>query len=263
MDHIRTIIGKEWADMRRNKLVLYVIVLVPLVMTALPVAMLAVMRQVPPNPSDLQEMAPMLRNPIFAGMTPSEALQSVMASNMLVLFLMMPLMVPVTIAAYSIVGEKITRSLEPLLATPISTTELLLGKGIAAALPGIVVTWLAYGVFLIFARVFAVTDRVFSVFVDPMWLIAMFLLAPLLTILAVNFAMIISSRTSDPRAAEQLGALIILPLMILFIGAIAGFIALSSLTFWLTSAIVLLLNVVVAFFAVRLFQRETILTRWK
>ena len=96
-----------------------------------------------------------------------------------------------------------------------------------------------------------------------MWLIAMFVLAPLLTILAVNFAIIISSRTSDPRAAEQLGALIVLPLMILFIGAIAGFIALSSLTFWLTSAIVLLLNVVVAFLAVRLFQRETILTRWK
>ena len=62
---------------------------------------------------------------------------------------MMPLMVPVTIAAYSIVGEKVTRSLEPLLATPISTTKLLLGKGLAAALPGIVTAWISYGLFLI------------------------------------------------------------------------------------------------------------------
>ena len=72
----------------------------------------------------------MLSNPIFAGLTPVEAMQSVMASNFMVLFLMMPLMVPVTIAAYSIVGEKVTHSLEPLLATPITTTQLLLGQGI-------------------------------------------------------------------------------------------------------------------------------------
>ena len=51
----------------------------------------------------------MLNNPLYSGMTPAEAMQSVLASNYLVLFLMMPLMVPVTIAAYSIVGEKITR----------------------------------------------------------------------------------------------------------------------------------------------------------
>ena len=63
----------------------------------------------------------------------------------------MPLMVPVTIAAYSIVGEKITRSLEPLLATPVTTTELLLGKGLAAALPGVGTAWACYGIFLIFA----------------------------------------------------------------------------------------------------------------
>ena len=42
-----------------------------------------------------------------------------------------------------------------------------------------------------------------SVFTDPMWLVAMFVLAPLLTVMAVNVGVIVSSRTSDPRAAEQ------------------------------------------------------------
>lgn len=263
MNHIRTIIAREWAEIRRNKLVLSVVVFVPLLMAAIPTVMLIIMSRVPMKQSDLEELGRMLNNPLFSGMSPAEAMQAAMASSYLVLFLMMPLMVPVTIAAYSIVGEKMTRSLEPLLATPVTTTELLLGKGLAAALPGIITAWAAYGIFLIFARIFTVSERVFRVFVDPMWLVAMFVLAPLLTVMAVSVGIIVSSRTSDPRAAEQLGSLVILPLMILFIGPLTGFIMLNSATFWISSLIVAVLNVGLVYLGVKLFQRETILTRWK
>jgi ABC-2 type transport system permease protein len=263
MNAIRTIVLKEWADVRRNKLVFSVVVGVPLLMVAIPVVMMFIMSRAPVNPSDLEELSAMMKNPIFQGLDPREAIQSMMASNFMVLFLMMPLMVPVTIAAYSIVGEKITRSLEPLLATPVSTAQLLLGKGLAAALPGVVMTWVAYALFLVCARLLAASDRVFSVFVDPMWLIAMFVLSPLLTVMAVNVGIIVSSRTSDPRAAEQLGSLIILPLMVLFIGVMAGFIMLNAVTFWLVSLIVLLADAGLLYLGTTLFQRETILTRWK
>lgn len=263
MNNIRTIMTKEWAEVRRNKLVFSVVWGVPLLMAAIPIVMMIVMGRVPITQSDFEELGRMLNNPLFAGMSPAEAMQSVLASNYLVLFLMMPLMVPVTIAAYSIVGEKITRSLEPLLATPVTTSRLLLGKGLAAAIPGVVTAWLSYGIFLIFARIFAVSDRVFRVFANPMWLVAMFVLAPLLTVMAVNVGIIVSSRTNDPRAAEQLGSLIILPLMILFIGPLTGFIMLNSTTFWVSSLIVALLDVGLVYLGVKLFQRETILTRWK
>ncbi len=263
MKHIRTIMSKEWTEMRRNKLVFSVVIFVPLLMAAIPIAMLILMGRLPIKQSDFEELGRMLNNPLYSGMTPAEAMQSVLASNYLVLFLMMPLMVPVTIAAYSIVGEKITRSLEPLLATPVTITELLLGKGLAAALPGIGAAWICYGIFLIFARIFSVSDRVFRVFIDPMWLVAMFILAPLLTVMAVSVGVIVSSRTSDPRAAEQLGSLVILPLMILFIGPLTGFIMLNSTTFWISSLIVAMLDVGLVYLGVKLFQRETILTRWK
>lgn len=263
MNIIRTIMIKEWLDIRRNKLVLSVVLGVPLLMAAIPVVMMIIMASAPVSESDYQELARMLQNPIFAGLEPAEAMQSVLASNFLVLFLMMPLMVPVTIAAYSIVGEKITRSLEPLLATPVTTAQLLLGKGFAAALPGVLTAWVSYGIFLIFARIFAVSDRVFSIFVDPMWLIAMFVLAPLLTVMAVNVGIIVSSRTSDPRAAEQLGSLIILPLMVLFIGPLVGLIMLNSATFLISSLVVFAIDIGLVYLGVKLFQRETILTRWK
>lgn len=263
MKHVRTIMFKEWAELRRNRLVLSIVAFVPLVMVAIPVVMLIVTGRMPVRQSDFEKMRHLLDNPLFSGMTPTEVVQSVMAGNFLVLFLIMPLMVPVTIAAYSIVGEKITRSLEPLLATPVTTTELLLGKGLAAALPGIGAAWICYGILLVFARIFAVSDRVFHVFTHPMWLVAMFVLAPLLTVMAVNVGVIVSSRTSDPRAAEQLGALVILPLMILFIGPLTGLIMLDSATFWISSLIAAALDAGLLYLGVKLFQRETILTRWK
>ena len=170
-----------------------------------------------------------------------------MASNMIVLFLMMPLMVPVTIATYSIVGEKITRSLEPLPATPITTTRLLLAKGFAAAAPGVLMTWICYVVFLIVTRFLVVSDRVYAVFVNPMWLVAMFVLAPLLTVMAVNVGIIVSSRVSDPRAAEQLCSLIVLPLMLFFVGATAGIVMLSSTTFLVAAAVIAAIDVMLVY----------------
>jgi ABC-2 type transport system permease protein len=96
-----------------------------------------------------------------------------------------------------------------------------------------------------------------------MWLIAMFVLSPLLTVMAVNVGIIVSSRTSDPRAAEQLGSLVVLPLLVLVFGPMIGLIMLNSTTFWISSVVVALIDVGLIYLGVLLFQRETILTRWK
>jgi len=46
-------------------------------------------------------------------------------------FIIASAVLPTAIAAYSIVGEKVEKSLEPLLATPTTDSEILLGKSIA------------------------------------------------------------------------------------------------------------------------------------
>jgi ABC-2 type transport system permease protein len=263
MSAVRTIVAKEWADLRRNKLVLSVVVMMPLVITAIPVATLAVMSRLGVSQADYDQLGPLLNNPVLAGMSPVEAMQSVLASNMLVLFLIMPIIVPVTIATNSIVGEKLTRSLEPLLATPISTMELLVGKGIAAATPGIATVWVSYAVFVLGARLFSVSDRVFQLFIDPMWLVALVVLAPLLTVMAVSAGILVSSRAADPASAQQLGSLVVLPLMLLLVGALTGFIQLSGAVFWIAALVVALADAALLRIAVSVFRRETILTRWK
>jgi ABC-2 type transport system permease protein len=72
----------------------------------------------------------------------------------------------------------------------------------------------------------------------------------------------VSSRVNDPRVAEQLSAVVVLPLLLLFFGQIAGIVLLSRRLMLLLALALAALDVVLVFLAVRLFQRETILTRW-
>src|SRR5207247_2460828 len=126
-----------------------------------------------------------------------------------------PLIIPMSIAAQSIVGEKQSKSLEPLLATPIRTGELLFAKALASLLPAVLATWAAFVIFVGVGRFLITSDRVYGALLNPKWLIAMVVLAPLLSLLSVSIAVIISSRVNDTRAVQQIGGFIVLPIVIL------------------------------------------------
>jgi ABC-2 type transport system permease protein len=172
-------------------------------------------------------------------------------------------MIPVNIAAYSIVGEKTTRSLEPLLATPITTIELLAGKNLSAVIPAVLATWMGFLIYIAGAWLIVESPQVVSALLDPMWWIAVIILGPLLAILSVNFSILVSSRVNDPRVAEQVSVVVILPLLAIFFGQIAGLFYLNRSLVLLISLVVLIVDIGVLYVSVRLFQRETILTRWK
>ncbi|TFH23381.1 hypothetical protein E4G67_03180 [Candidatus Bathyarchaeota archaeon] len=57
--------------------------------------------------------------------------------------------IPLSIASYSIVGEKIEKSIEPLLATPLIDGEILLGKTVSAVLPTLVAMYAGAAVFMV------------------------------------------------------------------------------------------------------------------
>jgi ABC-2 type transport system permease protein len=146
MDKIITIIRKEWAEVFKNKMVFFTVVFLPLLFAALPLIIMFT------TEAGVGILLATCRNKfplcVRAMMSGSECFQVYIVSQFLILFMLVPLIIPVNIAAYSIVGEKTTRSLEPLLATPITTTELLIGKNLAAVIPAVLAT---LGSFLIFA----------------------------------------------------------------------------------------------------------------
>jgi ABC-2 type transport system permease protein len=263
MDKIKTIIGKEWAEVFKNRLVLFTVAFLPLILIVMPIAMVFFTSSLGGAEEALTDAESLeFFSEMCVGLTEIECTQ-VYVLNLFVLMLMiLPVAIPVTIAAYSVVGEKTSRSLEPLLATPITTLELLAGKIIAAAVPAILATWLSYAIFLVSIRLL-VNDAIFSQILQPYWIAAIVIVAPLLTILSVSVAIMVSSRTSDPRVAEQLSAVVILPLVLLIIGQSAGFILIDGRVVFLLALIVAILDVILLYISVRLFQRETILTRWK
>ena len=262
MEKINTIIRKEWAEVFKNRLILSTIIFLPLLFTALPLIMLSVTGET--GSSDLtSEMPPQFNKMCPAGLSSGECVQVFMVSQMMLLFLISPLMIPVNIAAYSIVGEKTTRSLEPLLATPITTAELLLGKNLAAAVPAVGATWIAFLIFIVGAWILVDSQQVIAALLDPMWWLAILLIGPLLAILSVNFIIMVSSRVNDPRVAEQLSAVIILPLLAIFFGQLFGVIMLNRQLVLVLAVILFFIDIVMVYLAIRLFQRETILTRWK
>jgi ABC-2 type transport system permease protein len=262
MNRIQTIIDKEWAEVFKNRLVLFTVGFLPLLFTALPLGILYATRAAGVSDGDVADLPPqMLR--ACGQVTPAECFQIYLMNQMLILFMLMPLIIPISIAAYSIVGEKTTRSLEPLLATPITTVELLIAKGLAAVIPAILATWGGFLVFVLASPLVGASSSAYKAVLNPVWLLAVFVAGPLMAVIAVNFAVIISSRTSDPRVAEQTAAVLVVPLMALVFGQIAGVIVLN-LQFMLTAIVVLgLLSVGMIYLGARLFQRETILTRWK
>lgn len=266
MDKIVTVVRKEWAEVFKNKLVLFSVLFLPLILAIMPLGMLFAFSRAAATPGMEAELSdPEIMQ--FAGAMCADLSAGdctlVYTLNLFVLmFMILPVAIPVTIAAYSIVGEKTTRSLEPLLATPITTVELLAAKAIAAVGPAILATWLAFAIFLVGARLLT-TPTVFNEFFSAQWLIAILVVAHLLTLLATSAAVMASSRVSDPRVAEQLASVVILPLVLLVIGQAVGFILIDQQVMVILGVAVLLLDVLLIYLAVRLFQRETILTRWK
>lgn len=263
MKKIQTIIRKEWSEVFKNKMVLFTVAFLPLILTAIPLGIIYATNlgsEISGLTGDMPDEFNAFCPAEFSG---GDCFQVFIVSQFMIMFMIIPLAIPASISSYSIVGEKVNRSLEPLLATPITTSELLLGKSLSAIIPALIATWAGFFVFILGAWIMIANPSIINNFLDGRWLIAIFVIGPLMALSAVSFSIIISSRVNDPRVAEQVSMIIILPVLAAFFGQMAGIIVLN-ISFMITSAIVLtLVDAVLVFLSVRLFQRETIITRWK
>ena len=265
MKKVWVLVRKEWAEVFKNKMVLFSVGFMPLIFSIIPLGILFSMRGATDVSAIESEFGAALdqMGALCGPLQGFECTQFLILQQFMVLFLMMQAIIPVTIASYSIVGEKNTRTLEPLLATPITTGQLLGGKTLAAAIPAVIAT---LGSFLIFAggtAILAASPAVALQLFSPLWLLAIFVVGPLLSLAGVSLAVMISSRVNDPRAAEQLAVLVILPVLALFLGQMAGVLVVNQGLVLIIAAVLAVVDAALLFFATQLFQRESILTRWK
>jgi ABC-type transport system involved in multi-copper enzyme maturation permease subunit len=189
MQRIRTVVRKEVREFRRNRFVIGTMAVMPFVFLITP-------------------MITLFKIPADASGPQVRAAVGVMS----LLMLIVPIVIPPVIAAYSVVGERDQGTLEPVLTAPIRASELLLGKAVAAFVPSVGVAYAIYFIAAISVRVGA-AHVVSSVVWHAPQMLAQILFTPLLALWAIWVGIGISTRASDVRVAQQLATLAGLPLL--------------------------------------------------
>lgn len=184
---IRAVFRKELRDFRRNRFIVSTMAVLPLVFMVLPMVEIFTMP---------------------AGVA-TDVLDKRIGLAMLYM-LVVPAVVPASISAYSVVGERDQGTLEPVLTTPVRAEEFLVGKALAALLPTLAISYAMFGVFLGCAELFAQPAVGTAALRGPQ-LLAQLLFTPLVAGWSIWAVIAISARVSDVRVAQQLGTLASLP----------------------------------------------------
>lgn len=200
--------------------------------------------------------------PELAGLSGNALVQAFVFHQFSLLLMMVPIVGAMSLATHAVIGEKQARSLEPLLATPISTLELLIAKVTAPFVFALGLSWSAAAMYLAGAMLFG-EPGVWQTLAGPRFFLMFGVLGPLVESASLLLSVIVSSRANDPRSAQQITALLILPVTGLFIAQLMGVFVVSSAAIALGAASCVVLNASLLWIGVRVFERESILTRWK
>jgi len=186
------------------------------------------------------------------------------AESIIYLFVILATVLPSTIAAYSIVGEKVEKTLEPLLATPTTDGEILLGKSIASFIPPVLSVWVGASIFMSLTDYFFINGGL-GYYYFPNWNagVMLLLLVPLAAVLSIEVAVIISSRVSDVRGANQMAGLMFIPFVAVFFAGAEGIFTFSIANLLIFSVILLFTDAILFLLSRSTFNREEILTKWK
>jgi hypothetical protein len=256
------LLRKELIELRRSPVLIASMLSLPVAMVAVPLALVGYLDRAAP-PEALFWLRELYKIEVDAPGGLIGVLVGAVAKNWLPLFLVLPIFLPILLAAQSIGGERERRTLEPLLATPISTLDVILGKSLAAVVPSLLITWAAAALLCIGLDVLARGRMPGLPMPDSSWLFGCLVLAPLLALFGNAMAVVVSARVLDPRAAQNLAATTVVPLLGLVVVQIAGRISLgprfyAGLALGAAGADVALIAL-----AVRWFDREALLTRWR
>ncbi|MBN2072852.1 MAG: ABC transporter permease subunit [Actinobacteria bacterium] len=260
MKNSLTIFKKEIKEVIRNKNIWLPVLIVTIIFSiAMPAAMILGSNAILKDPDTVNFI-----NRMFGDVdNPMRVLMDFMIKQLIIFLLMIPAMVPSLIAPASILMEKENNTLEPLLATPLKTPELLLGKAMTAFIPAFALSTISFLMLTLVVDVASYIKLGFAPLPTPEWLIVAFVLSPILSFILTMASVIVSSRSTDIRSAQGIGAVVIFPIYLIIGLQLAGFFMLN-ITYLLVGCLVLLaVCPLLLRLAVRIFDRENILTNWK
>ncbi len=174
-------------------------------------------------------------------------------------FLIMPLMFSTVIAAESFAGERERKTIEALLYTPATDAELFTGKVLAGFIPAVLITLVSFAAYTIVlnAMAYPVMGRLW--FPLPSWYPLVLWISPAISLLGIAFTVLISVKTQTFMGAYQTSGSLVLVVLALLAGQATGVIYLSVLVGLLIGMVLLVIDAVLMYFAVRIFNRDKLL----
>ena len=264
MSRVRALFEKELLDLRRNPGALVPVGIVTLLALALPFTIIIAVPRLTGQPLGVD--ADLIRVSAVVGpheeLTHNGRIQLFLFQQFLTLFLLTPITGAMALASHAIVGEKQARTLEPLLATPIGTVELLVAKVQGALLPTLAISSAGLLVYLAGVGLFA-EPGVGRAMASARTALLILWVGPAAALVALQAAIVISSRVNDARTAQQFGVLLIVPLAAVLVAQFTGQFWLSPRALALIGLVLLVIWAVFTLVSAALFEREAILTRWR
>jgi ABC-2 type transport system permease protein len=275
-DKAKLVFRKDWLEIRRNWQVILPIVLVPLIISVfIPVVLTLVATLVPTsggssfNGASLGGFESLIQNlpqqiqDQLSGLGEMETMVYIMAVYFFApFFLIIPLMASSVIASDSFAGEKERKTIEALLATPLSDSELFLGKILVSFIPSMIITIVS---FVVYTVIFDLLSFSFfnGMFLLPNlnWILLIFGLAPTIALAAIGLTVIISAKVKGFREAQQISVILLIPILALVFGQAAGAIVFGPLIIALLTLVFAVIAFVVFRIGVSTFKREEILAK--
>jgi ABC-2 type transport system permease protein len=265
MSRASTLVSKELLDVRRNPGVLLPVVIATGVLLIVSLFVLVVAPALRGQPlGDDADLSNVVRAAVVGHpeLKESGRIQLFLFQQFLMFFLLTPTTGAMSLAAHAVIGEKQARTLEPLLATSITTTELLVAKVLGALIPTLVVSVAGLAVYFGLLST-AAEPGVMAAMFDARTFMLLAVVGPLIALVSLQGAIVISSRVNDARTAQQFGVFIVLPLMAVVIAQFSGALWLSAAMLAIIALALFGVWILMVLLSVRIFDRETILTRWR
>jgi len=174
--------------------------------------------------------------------------------------LMIPAALPLYIAADSFAGERERKTIEPLIAAPLTESELLMGKILTSFIPTVICAYGSYVLTVIVVNALLFPQFGMIVFPNLYYLILEVAAVPLIIFTSVLTMVLVSSKVQRVREATQLGGFVVLPIVVLLFGQLFGLIVLNIFTLIIILAVFTLADLALFKVAKKVFNREKLLT---
>ena len=264
---MRAIMRKDLKQVTQNKMVWLPMVLVPAMLLIIFPTVAVLLPSLAPldELEDLKRLEeilpPSLARPL-QGLTVTQKWVMLTANYMFApMFLIIPLMVASILGADSFAGEKERKTLEGLLYTPLTDTELVLAKLLSALIPALLVeitSFVLYGIIVNLAG-FRVMGRIF--FPAPTWWPLVFWLGPAISVAGLGSTILVSSKAKTFMEAQQLSGMFVLPIVVLMIGQLSGLFFMSVALIMGIGLLIWLLGLWLLWIGAKTFARGEIIAR--